>query len=395
MRNCVIVLLLMLGGMNALGQTNPKAGFIITNANDTITGIIDYRTDARNARSCLFKADGETAFKEYLPGEIKGYRVSDTGACYVTKTFPIDGEQKPFFAEFLLEGGVSLYRHKESTVEYFYLVDADGKVATIRETGDVLQFRDDQIAAQRQKLVEATQMFQKSQKTLKQLWAMPQVTAEELLKLTKAYNKEFYAEVGETEFYQKDIKSSDGLIARLRFEAGVGISQMKFLPNSPQFYDPIETTSLLPIVGVGTDVILPRLSKNLMLQVMLYYSYNKGDPEQEKHYPFKRDWSFHDVSLQAGVAYNFMPEKRFSPLIRAGLSLDYLLGLETTHMEGYHATNKVSLDKSFSPRYYVGLGAESKLGTHKVSLTANFTMRYFGTVGLQAPVFSIMAGFVL
>ena len=222
---------------------------------------------------------------------------------------------------------------------------------------------------------------------------MPQVSAEQLLKLTKAYNKEFYAEAGETEFYQKDIKSSDGLIARFRFEAGMGISTMKFIPNS-WYNDPIEVTSLVPIVGVGTDMILPRLSKNLLLQLMLTYSYNKANRE-EIHYPYHREWTFHDVCLQAGVAYSFMPEKRFSPLLRAGVSLDYLLGLETENMEGYHNTNKVSLDKSFSPRYYVGLGVESKLGTHKVSLTANFVMRNFGSIGLQAPMFNILAGFVL
>ena len=31
--------LLLLGSMNALGQTNPQSGYIITNANDTINGI--------------------------------------------------------------------------------------------------------------------------------------------------------------------------------------------------------------------------------------------------------------------------------------------------------------------------------------------------------------------
>ena len=70
-------------------------------------------------------------------------------------------------------------------------------------------------------------------------------------------------------------------------------------------------------------------------------------------------------------------------------------GLETINMEGYHATNKVSLNKSFSPRYYVGLGADALVGKHKVSLTANFWMRYYGTIGLQAPMFSFMAGFVI
>lgn len=388
MKKLVTAIGLLFTAVSVTAQTNPKAGYIITNDNDTLRGTIDYRTAARNARSCSFMADGETEYKEYLPSEIKGYRLSDTGACYVTKTFPIDGELKTFFAEYLLEGGVSLYRYKESTVEFFYLVDADGKVATIRETRDVILRRDDQITAQRQKLMEATQIFQRSQKTLKQLWAMPQITADQLLKLTKAYNKEFYADANETEFYQKDLKSSDGLIARFRIEAGVGISNMKFWPNSER-NDPILTTSLLPIVGVGTDVILPRFSKNLLMQVMFYYSYNKGKPEEIKQYPYTREWTFHDLSLQAGASYSFSPGKRLSPLVRAGVALDYLLGLETVHMEQYY-----TMDNSFSPRYYVGLGAESMLGQHKVSLTANFVMRYFGTIGLQAPMFTVMAGFV-
>ena len=385
---------MLLGILPLKAQINPQAGYIITNENDTLRGIIDYRTDAKNSRSCLFMADGETDYKEYLPNEIKCYRLSESGAYYVSKTFPIDNEQRTFFAEYLLEGGVSLYRYKENSTEYFYLVDADGYVATIRETGAVILRRDDQIETQRQKLMEATKIFQKSQKTLQQLWAMPQVKVEQLLKLTKAYNKEFYPEVGETEFYQKDIKSSDGLIARFRIEAGMGISNMKFFPNS-SWNEPIETTSLVPIVGVGTDMILPRFSKNLILQAMFYYSYNKGKPEEIKQYPYNREWTFHDVALQVGAAYSFMPTKRISPLLRAGVSLDYLFGLETINMEGYHATNKVSLNKSFSPRYYVGLGADALVGKHKVCLTANFVMRNFGSIGLQAPMFTFMAGFVL
>lgn len=394
MRKLISTLVMLLGILSLKAQTNPQAGYIITNENDTLRGTIDYRTDAKNSRSCLFMNDGETEYKEYLPNEIKAYRLTESGACYVSKTFPIGNEQSTFFAEYLLEGGVSLYRHKENTTEYFYLVDVDGQVATIRETGDVILRRDDQIETQRLKLMEATKIFQKSQKTLQQLWAMPQVTAEQLLKLTKAYNKEVYAEIGETEFYQKDIKSSDGLIARFRVEAGMGISNMKFFPNS-SWNKPIETTSLLPIVGVGTDMVLPRFSKNLIMQAMLYYSYNKGEPEDTKHYPYHREWTFHDVTLQVGAAYSFMPAKRISPLLRAGVSLDYLFALETINMEGYHATNKVSLNKSFSPRYYVGLGADALVGKHKVSLTANFVMRNFGSIGLQAPMFTFMAGFVL
>ena len=104
MRKLLFAFLMLLGVLPLKAQVNPQSGYVITNDNDTLRGTIDYRTDAKNARSCRFMAEGETAYKEYLPNEIKGYRLSDTGACYVTKTFPVDGEQRTFFAEYLLEG---------------------------------------------------------------------------------------------------------------------------------------------------------------------------------------------------------------------------------------------------------------------------------------------------
>ena len=94
-------------------QLNPKPGFIITNQNDTIYGTIDYLSDKKCAQECLFQANGENAYKTYQPGDISGYRFTDDGVFYVTKTFNIDGAQKTFFAEYLLQGGVSLFRYEE------------------------------------------------------------------------------------------------------------------------------------------------------------------------------------------------------------------------------------------------------------------------------------------
>lgn len=67
-------------------QLNPKQGFVITNANDTVYGTIDYLSDTKCAYECRFKPDGEPAYKVYRLGDISAYRFSDNGVFYVTKT---------------------------------------------------------------------------------------------------------------------------------------------------------------------------------------------------------------------------------------------------------------------------------------------------------------------
>ena len=92
-------------------QVNPQKGYIITNGNDTIYGTIDYLTDARNVKECLFQKKGEKEYKSLSPTNIKGYRLADDGIFYVSRLFNDGERQELLFAEFLLQGGVSLNRY--------------------------------------------------------------------------------------------------------------------------------------------------------------------------------------------------------------------------------------------------------------------------------------------
>ncbi|MBR6715444.1 MAG: hypothetical protein IKI83_03260, partial [Prevotella sp.] len=60
--------------MQLAAQVNPQKGYIITNGNDTVYGVIDYLSDARNVKACLFQRNGESGYKSLSPAEIKGYR---------------------------------------------------------------------------------------------------------------------------------------------------------------------------------------------------------------------------------------------------------------------------------------------------------------------------------
>lgn len=64
---------------SASAQVNPMQGYVITNNNDTIHGMIDYRSDAKNALECHFKENGQSDYRTYAPSDISGYRFTDDG----------------------------------------------------------------------------------------------------------------------------------------------------------------------------------------------------------------------------------------------------------------------------------------------------------------------------
>ena len=77
MKKAILFLLLLATmPMQTTAQVNPRKGYVITNGNDTVHGTIDYLTDARNAKECLFQRRGEDAYKSLSPADIGRIRIS-------------------------------------------------------------------------------------------------------------------------------------------------------------------------------------------------------------------------------------------------------------------------------------------------------------------------------
>ena len=395
MRKALIFMLLAFASLSGHAQVNPKAGYIITNENDTVYGTIDYRTNMRNAEVCNFKAEGSASYKEYRPGDISGYRLSENGIYYVTRTFPIGGEEKTVFAEFMIQGGISLYHYQEYSTDYYFLVDADGQIAPIRETHNLYLATEDRRQAQQEKMLRASQMLMQSQKAQRQLWEMSEVKPKELTRLTREYNMEYCTEAGECVTFQYDSKVTTSMNVRLRVEAGLGLLRMVMTPH--ETVEDMDLTGTAPVVGVGADILFPRFSKSLVVQAMLYYSPNKADGQSTAYgLAQSRKMEFHDLSLQLGGLYRFMPERRFTPIVRGGLSLNYLFGYKTENMNGYYGNSaKFIGTNTVSAGFYVGAGAEVGVGTHRVALTANYIYRNFVHFDFNAPLFVFNLGFVL
>ena len=158
MKKIFISIVLLGMAILAKGQTNPQEGYIITNENDTLRGTIDYLSDIRNMHTCLFKADGEEVYRKYKPGEICGYRLTNNGIFYVTRTFVIGDKEETIFAEFLLQGGVSLYYARDTHMQYYFWVDEDGKIARMAYDGERSDVPSDDLLFRKKRITEVSQL---------------------------------------------------------------------------------------------------------------------------------------------------------------------------------------------------------------------------------------------
>ena len=123
------------------GQSNFQRGFIITNEQDTISGWIDFRTDARNMAVCNFKLCETCEVTTFLPGEIFGYRFYEVGKFYVSREIVINGEPRTVFLEFLVQGMMNLFYYvvvsnEFDKVKYFFFEDQNGRMIPLTRRPD-------------------------------------------------------------------------------------------------------------------------------------------------------------------------------------------------------------------------------------------------------------------
>lgn len=131
-------------------QSNYRPGFIITLQKDTVYGEIDFRTDEMNAGRCVFQSKVDAKVETYYPFDIQGYRFTDDGRFYVSKSIELqyNGPSKAVFLECLLQGMKSLYYYEaEGRVPIYFVENGDVLIKVdapiLAEAVTDFQFKDD------------------------------------------------------------------------------------------------------------------------------------------------------------------------------------------------------------------------------------------------------------
>ncbi|WP_194775355.1 hypothetical protein [Pararhodonellum marinum] len=110
------IFLLMLTHL-AFGQSDFRAGYVITLERDTLFGLVDYKESALNSKKCRFIDYNNSMTNDFNPKEIFGYGFNQDKFFESKEVVKENNEVDRVFIQVLVKGQASLYRYKDD----FYL----------------------------------------------------------------------------------------------------------------------------------------------------------------------------------------------------------------------------------------------------------------------------------
>lgn len=350
---------------NSFGQKDFRNGFIITPDHDTINGQVNYRSNSKNYKSCIFKSEqGET---EYYPTQILGFG-------YVNDKYFTSQITKNSFSEVLVTGQISLYKSndkflvkKDTTLYYLELiteqVEADGKIGTKKNNRwrGLLTYLISDCLENANNLTFKINLDEKS-----------------LTRLLVAYNK--CSGKAFTEY-----KASKPW-TKLEFGALLGVTKSEILINneSSSFsYLADSYRSVNPSIGLLIAISSPRISERVAFQSEIHFiksaysSFVKNGISTEYHDTYI---DLSTLSVPLSLKYSF-PEKRYGWYLQGGINYEYHLNSDTRLLSEYvtgHIVNTAAERSAFEVNdnqigYWGGIGVLKSYRKFKGSIS----FRYF------------------
>jgi hypothetical protein len=98
----------------SLAQSDYRPGYIITNDQVRVEGLIAYSEGKSQYRVCAFKENKKSPVKKYYPNEIASYRI-DNDKYYVSRVVEVEnGVKKSSFLQVLIQGEIALLKEDQS-----------------------------------------------------------------------------------------------------------------------------------------------------------------------------------------------------------------------------------------------------------------------------------------
>lgn len=274
-----ILILSFLVSLGAMGQDNFKKGYVITLENDTLFGKINDGGGYKNSRLCSFKPYKKHRVTEYLPGEIKGYRMLHD-KYYVSKSVSSNDGTKYKFIEVLIEGPVSLYHDRKSTEKAFYIQKKDsdliplvyefGQLRYKPQDGAEVVYSPTYTLHNRLYQDKLYNLFSDSKKTQDRV-ASTDYDAKSLSAITKNYIADRYHSLKGVN-YERNLNMYRPHVG---IYGGMQLNDIEFLPSKLGKYSKAEPHSIIAKrfntypVGIFVNFPFPMLNDKLSFQVEL------------------------------------------------------------------------------------------------------------------------------
>lgn len=361
-RISIAIVVSLLTVISSYAQINPQPGYIITNLNDTIYGNIDYRSASQNARFCVFKGNGETEYKHYTTSDIHAYRFVDNGKYYVSRRVKVKGQENKYFLEYLIKGIVSLYYLPGDRKEHYFFENELGEMTPIQvfnnesENLEVLQEQ------KKQTVLTMYKVFDKSVNIRTKL-ASSTLSKTVLSEFVKEYHGEICTSGEECIQFEYDKEEHT---VSVEIFAGLGAAYHSISIEEWKKYG--NMTSIYPVLNVGADFHLPRLSNHLFVQSMFSLTYMKDEEPSRKGVSLE---SF-IADFQVGAAYSFNT-KKLNPVLQAGFLATSFFNSKSGETIGLFQS--LSGNFKLNCGFYAGIRLEYPLSKGALLLNSQYKFR--------------------
>jgi hypothetical protein len=322
MKYIYLFLLLYSLAITVNAQSNYKQGYIITNKNDTIRGLIDFRTDKINCSVCKFKLSEEANEQIFHSDDILGYRFINEMKYYVSRTVILNKKTEKVFLEYLVQGMKDLYYYPEGT-GYFFFEDEDGKMLSITKEEDKIV--DNKYITDNKFRGMLNYIFRDCQKAVKNI---NRATFERstMIEITKKYHKEMCSPGQECIVFENNYKKT---YIKIDFELYGGLHLMDFSFKNPDYAAFNPAKYLSPLIGGQVCISSPRLNKSFSLDIDASLSKIEGKNDIFKEskdyecYYIKNQFSGLINTESIGLKYTYS-KGLLRPTIEAGFSYSFL-----------------------------------------------------------------------
>lgn len=329
MKKIILLLTLLICITDLFTQINFSNGYIITNSNDTIYGQIDLRTTTLNQEKCTFKSS--TAEEHvYKPQDIKGYRFTNAGKFYISKTITVEDYQKLIFVEYLVQGGLDLFFFEYNKQKYFLFEEAGKDPIYITQIPP--KEIDNKIHIDRKYIGYLAYSFRNSSPEMLNSIKKSAFNQSSMIAIAKQYNDENCLNPEENSCIIFENKKPDftGVMCNISVYTGVQIG------SYDGYYR--KGRSTFPMIGAQLYIINPRWSNSIGGVIDLSFSKidskspTKEAPKEDTHeYRYKNyfDYDLFNLSAKLGLRYTFGNSK-LRPSLEGGFSSSYFFKNSST-----------------------------------------------------------------
>lgn len=303
----------------ASAQDDFRPGYIITLEHDTIHGEIEYRSNAKNYQSCIFKKDNST--KEYTPQQLIAYQ-------YINDKYFTTGIVDGVFVEALVKGELSMYKY-----ETFYYAQKVGDKVYKLESKDIQVRVNGETGIKEDtkwKGLIAYLIADCNPNPDPNFIKKINFGEKTLTKIAIRYNKcKGSGAAVETKVYKEN---KPWAIAEFGISAGVTNTAIKTEPINSYYasvfrYISDKYTSTNPSLGVTLGASFPRITEKFGLYSELYFTKSKYSELVSSGNSFRMEYNdtFIDLStlsFLAALRYSLIESKQYSVQLLGGFSYD-------------------------------------------------------------------------